>query len=114
MTGPDNSHARPGTDVTSDADTRFEAALDAAMTPQAAPPHLRAQIMARVSADGEAGLGRVLRPRFALPVAAFALSCLIGGYTAGSIVFDSTDLYAADLASAIGLSDAGVITEDLL
>ena len=92
----------------------FDETLDRALAPQPAPAHLRASIMTRIADERDEGVGALFRPRFSLPVAAFALVCLIGGYTAGAQLFDATDDVAADMASAMGYTDTGVVTEELL
>ena len=92
----------------------FDEVLNSALGARPAPPHLRASIMARIADERDEGVGALLRPRFSLPAAAFALACLFGGYTAGAQLFDATDDVAADMASAMGYTDGGAVTEELL
>lgn len=92
----------------------FEETPAAALSPAPAPAHLRAQIMARVSCERDQGPAILFRPRFSLPAAAFAISCLFAGYGAGTQIFDASDEVAADMASVMGYIDTGVVTEELL
>ncbi|MCB1473548.1 MAG: hypothetical protein H6878_13750 [Rhodobiaceae bacterium] len=94
----------------------FDNALDEALAPVPAPAHLRALVMQRIGFEArrDDGLSMLLRPRFSLPALGFAVACLISGYFAGVQYFDATDQFAAELASTMGLTDAGTITEDLL
>ena len=92
----------------------FDEALNEALGAKPAPPHLRASIMARIADEQDEGVDALLHPRFSLPALTFALACLIGGYTAGAQMFDATDTVAADMASAMGYTDTGTVTEELL
>ena len=95
--------------------TAFEDALAQALSPQPAPAHLRARIMARVAqAADDAFPGAMLRPRLALGAAAFACVCVIGGFAAGGLVFDGSTGFTGELATLTGLADETSVLEDVL
>ena len=96
--------------------TAFEEALSAVLSPEPAPAHLRARIMAQVADEraDDAFPAALWRPRFAASALAFALVCVIGGFFAGGLVFDGASQFTGELATLTGLADEASVLEDVL